>query len=229
MKKNTLPLIPELVEQCAKETNQFFKTGEGKKGTNCLQLFKQAVIQRDDQAWEAFYRQYAPLVKSWVLRHPAFQRTGEEADYFVNAAFARLWGALTPEKCDSFNDIRSVLSYLQTCTHSAILDKVRNRQAEWVDIDARVILNQLHTEESQFGKKVHQSLYCQEVLAAVNERLKTPQERMVLYEAYVLGLKPGEIFERHPDMFREVHDIYRIKENVLTRLRRDKELQKLFA
>jgi hypothetical protein len=42
-------------------------------------------------------------------------------------------------------------------------------------------------------------------------------------------MKPSEIYREYPQTFRDVKEIYRIKENILARLRRDKELQAFFA
>jgi RNA polymerase sigma factor (sigma-70 family) len=175
------------------------------------------------------YQQFGPLVKGWVLRHPAFPHTGEGADHFVNLAFMRLWGALTPEKCDEFDDTRSILRYLQTCTHSAIIDYLRSRRKELLDIDSMDVQYQIEKKREIISQQIHHAIYCRQVLEAARERLKTTQERLVFHEAYVLGMKPQDIYQQHPDEFHNVREIYRIKENILARLRRDKELQQMLA
>lgn len=218
--------LQNLIRECARETNAFFRDGQ-ETCTSCMALFRQAIVQRNEQAWEAVYQQYAPLVKGWVLKHPAFPRTGEEADVFVNGAFSRMWQAISPSKFTDFGDIKSVLRYLQVCTHSAIVDDLRQRQQmELVDIEAREVQLYLDLRGQSVEERIHHRLYSSQALAAALERMKTPQERLVLYEAFALGLKPSEIIQKHPDTFRDVKEIYRIKENILARLRRDKELQK---
>ncbi len=217
--------LQELAEACSRETSHFFQHGRG-ACASCLTLFKQAIVQRDEDAWEIIYRQYAPLVKGWVLRHPAFQQTGEDADIFVNMAFTRMWQAITPEKCANFNNIKSVLRYLQTCTHSAIVDEIRQRQFESLNIESREVQHQIDAHGPSIEERVHHRIYYKQAFDAVMQRMKTPQERIVLSTMFVSGLKPGEIILKHPEIFRDVREIYRIKENILARLRRDKELQK---
>ena len=224
------PSISELATQCERETSRFFRARqENEEGDSCLQLFRLAALKNDEKAWEAIYRQYAPLVKGWVLRHPAFPQTGEDADFFINMAFSRMWQAMTPEKCQRFDNIKSVLRYLQACTHSAIIDFVRNNQLEALDIETQKIHRKIEASVIDANERLHDRIYSKEALEIIEQRMKTPRESAVLYEAYVLGLKAGDIFQRHPEMFQSVKEVYRVKENILARLRRDKDLRELLA
>ncbi len=45
-----------------------------------------------------------------------------------------------------------------------------------------------------------------------------------MYAMFVLALKPREIMDAYHTIFRDVNEIYIIKENGLARLRRDPEL-----
>jgi len=215
--------------QCEQETTRFFRNDQEDEGDSCLKLFKLAGLQNNEEAWEAIYRQYAPLVKGWVLRHPAFPQTGEDAEFFINMAFSRMWRAMTPQKCEQFDNIKSVLRYLQACTHSAILDVVRNNQLELLDIEARELHQQNDANAAGSNERLYDMLYCKEALEIIKQRMKTVQEHTVLYESYVLGLKAGDIFQRHPELFQSVKEVYRVKENILARLRRDKVLQELLS
>ncbi|HHB89781.1 MAG TPA: sigma-70 family RNA polymerase sigma factor [Anaerolineae bacterium] len=219
----------ELARRCAHETQHFFERGQD-PCHSCLVLFRLAIIHQDEEAWEWIYQLYAPLVKGWVLKHPAFHQTGEDADAFVNGAFARMWKAITPEKCADFNDIKSVLRYLQICTHSAILDVVRQQRAELLNIEAREAQRQMKTNPTQsMEERIQHRIYCKQAFQAIQQRMKTPQEHRVLYEMFVLGLKPSEILAKHPELFRDAREIYRVKENILARLRRDKDLHDFLA
>ena len=58
----------------------------------------------------------------------------------------------------------------------------------------------------------------------VNEQLKDEQERQVIYAMFILALKPREIASQYPQMFNGANEVYRVKENVINRLRRSAEL-----
>jgi hypothetical protein len=50
-------------------------------------------------------------------------------------------------------------------------------------------------------------------------------ERRAAYYCFVLDLKPREVQERHPELYGSVDDVYRIKRNVLDRLRRNPRIR----
>jgi hypothetical protein len=54
-------------------------------------------------------------------------------------------------------------------------------------------------------------------------------ERLVAHESFALDLKPGEIFERYPLHFADTADVYRVKRNLLDRLRRNPRIRDLRA
>ena len=62
----------------------------------------------------------------------------------------------------------------------------------------------------------------------IQEELNGEDERVLIYLAYVQGMKSSEISNQHNGLFPSVEDVYRIKRNVLERLRRNRRLQMLF-
>ena len=69
----------------------------------------------------------------------------------------------------------------------------------------------------------------EELWRAIDARLHDEKERRVVYGSFVLALKPRELCAQYRDTFRDVREVYRVKENVLARLRRDAELARLFG
>jgi hypothetical protein len=65
--------------------------------------------------------------------------------------------------------------------------------------------------------------------AWVNERLNDEKERLVLHGLFVLALKPRELCDHYQNMFADVEEVYRIKQNILARLRRDVEFRKFLG
>ena len=63
----------------------------------------------------------------------------------------------------------------------------------------------------------------------IRARLNDEQERCLVYGAFILALKPREICEQFSGIFESVEEVYRVKQNVLARLRRDAELAKNLA
>jgi DNA-directed RNA polymerase specialized sigma24 family protein len=217
-----------IAHRCAQETQRFFQR-HAHDPRYCYELFRRAIVDRNERAWQLVYRQYRSLVEGWVVHHSAFPATGEEVQYFVNRALERMWAALTPDKFGRFPDLKALLRYLQMCVHSAILDEVRT--AESRTVNAQVDLQSARTRasgsttEDQAVARVHRDTVWQ----AVNARLQDEKERTVVHGSFVLGLKPRELCAQYGDVFRDVREVYRTKENVLARLRRDPEIQRLLG
>ena len=217
-----------IAHHCQEETELFFQ-GQAYDPRYCFELFCRAIIGRDQSAWQLVYAQYRPLVAGWVERHPAFPNSGEEAQYFINRAFEKMWAALTPEKFSHFSNLKSLLRYLQMCVHSVILDQIRvaERSVAAIHIDQVAALGGTKgpVAEEQALAQVHR----QEFWRKIDTRLRTEKERRVVYGSFILALKPREIHAQFRETFADVHEVYRVKENVLARLRRDAELQEFLG
>jgi hypothetical protein len=122
--------INELAQRCSEETNKFLKQNIS-NDRYCLEMFRRAIVNRDDDAWASIYQQYAPLVLTWVTQHQsAAPLLGQDGSGpLVNAAFAKFSQALTPAKMENFDSLAAVLKYLKMCVHSVVADEVRLRQA----------------------------------------------------------------------------------------------------
>lgn len=208
-----------IAHRCARETELFFQR-LSHDPRYCFELFRRAIIERSHRAWEFVYAQYQPQVARWAERHSAFSSCGEEVSYVVNRAFEKMWLSLTPDKFSRFPDLKSLLRYLQVCVHSVIVDHVRVAEQAIAGVPVK---HPGQTVEEQVLGRVQQ----QEFWGEIEARLRNEKERRVVYGSFILGLKPREIFMRYRETFRDVSEVYRVKENVLARLGRDTRLEKL--
>lgn len=166
---------------------------------------------------------------SWIERHAAFASSGEEVQYFVNRAFEKMWAALIPEKLHRFPDLKSILRYLQMCVHSVIIDFVRLKEYKTLLDDDQNSSSEHEAPGPSVEQHVIMQIEQEELWKRLTQRLKDEKEKRVIYGSFVLALTPRELYAQFPDTFRDVQEIYRVKENVLTRLRRDDELKTLLG
>ncbi len=209
--------------RCAQESDLFFKRQENDPRF-CFELFRRAICERQAGAWELVYRQYSPLVSRWVQRHSLFNALDEEVDYFVSGAFQKMWVVLTPDKFVQFPDLKSVLRYLQMCVHSVLVDHMRRQERASLledEVEEATPSGAPLPEEEVLDRVAQTELWQQ-----LTQRLKDDKERQVVYCTFVLALKPGDIYEQHRQTFASVNEVYRIKENLIARLRRDADLQR---
>ncbi len=217
-----------LRHRCTQESENFFHR-QNYDPRYCFELFRRAILQKNERAWESVYQQYQPLVISWVERHPIATALDEEVQYFVNRAFEKMWVVMTPEKFLEFDNLKSVLRYLQMCVHSCIVDHMRAK-------DRAILLEDEEMDPTSVDITEHETLEERAAAQAdavilwdwLAERLKNEQERVVVYGSFVLAMKPREIFEEYTGIFHDIKEIYMTKENVITRLQRDPNLAQLF-
>lgn len=221
--------VSSLAHRCAQETERFFNR-EAYDPAFCFELFRRAIVTGDQNAHERLYLQYQPLVASWVERHPNYHGTGEEVQYFVNRAFEKLWHALTPAKFGRFADLKSLLAYLKMCTHSALIDYSRTHRPSVIDeeLSSEHLAVGLDTSQDLEEDAVRQAERA-ELWRLIDARIDGEKERAVIYGSFVLAMKPAELQTQYANLFVDVKDVYRTKQNIIDRLRRDQTLLALLG
>jgi hypothetical protein len=216
-----LPLA-ELARRCREETLRFLRA-EPRDDSYCFELFELAVARRDPDAWEAIMAQYRGIVLAYVGQHAAARALDESDDYWLNRAFQRFWLAIAPERFGQFPDLPALLKYLKLCVHSVLLDEVRARRAGTttsLDELPETTLAPHDAEQGAISSLAGQQLW-QLIIAEVHDEA----ERKVAFLSFARDLKPAEIFSRHPSLYQSVADVYRIKRNLIERLRRNPDIR----
>lgn len=216
--------LTTLAKRCMLE-NERFNRGEQSETHFAYELFRRAIAERNQEAWEHIFACYAPLVERWVRRSSVLRSTGESMDYFIGAAFMRFSTTITPNRFESFSTLAGLLSYLQRCTFGAIIDSIRTRsRAEVLIGDAILSSPSLqHVPHEEALARVSGA----EFWELIDTLLHSANERLVIYYSFVQGMKPSEILAKRPDMFVSVNQVYTTKRNVLERLGRNQELREL--
>ncbi len=216
-----LPLV-ELARRCREETVRFLR-GEPRDDAFCFEIFQRAVVGRSDDAWEAIVFQYRGIVLACVRQHTVAAVLHEPDDYWVNRALQRFWGAVTAERFSQFPDLAALLKYLKLCVHSVLMDEVRARRASSsVSLDD---ISEATPERADAEKTVLGNLSGQQLWAAISREVQDEAEEKVAFLSFARDMKPGEIAERYPTLFESVSDVYRVKRNLIERLRRSAEIR----
>jgi DNA-directed RNA polymerase specialized sigma24 family protein len=214
--------LPTLVRRCATESDHFYHN-RPYDASFAHELFRRALVERDEIAWEHVYTHYSPLVESWVRRSGAFVGSGESSEFFVGAAFTKFWRAVSPERFATFATLAALLSYLQLCTGSVVIDSVRAQS--WAEMVADDSLPADQAPRGSADDEAIDRVSRAEFWRYIDTQLHCDAERAVVLGSFVLGMKPGEICDQRPDLFASVGDVYNIKRNVLSRLSRNPELR----
>jgi DNA-directed RNA polymerase specialized sigma24 family protein len=190
-----------------------------------MELFRRAIAERDEAAWIALYELYCPLVLTWVSQHQqAMHLLGQESGpQLVNAGFTKFAQALPPDKFPHFAGVAAILAYLKMCVRSVIADEVRTCNARPQETSLECMEQEPTIDnpaEAVIAKSTAQDLWL-----TIQSFLFNEQERVAIYLLYLLDMKPREVSQHRHDLFPTADDVYRVRRNVLERLRRNQGLQ----
>src|SRR6202049_729528 len=171
--------INELARCCSEETNKFLRQSVS-NDRFCLELFRRAIVQHDDDAWACIYQQYAPLVLTWVTQHQsAASILGQDGSApLVNAAFAKFAQALTPAKMSNFDTLAALLKYLKMCVHSVVADEVRSRQARQYEEALELIEHEPASDDP--ADDVVSNISAQGLWQVIQEEINGEHERRLI-------------------------------------------------
>jgi DNA-directed RNA polymerase specialized sigma24 family protein len=223
--------LAELAQRCHAETKKFYQNVEHDP-RYCYELLRRAFVLAQaerEQAWDLVYQQYKAQVFRWALHHPQFKASGEETDDIVHAVFERLYRVLTPDKFNQFPNLASILRYMQMCVHSVVIDVVRKNRLrgsleESLDEDETQMLRAVLIAEPADPNPDRRRFW-----DTASRKLKDDKERLVVKASYGWAMKPGEILEAYAGSFTDIDEIYRIKQNILERLKRDPDLREFWT
>jgi hypothetical protein len=188
----------------------------------CFELFRRALDERSQLAWQAIAAQYRALILSWV--HAA--RPEEAADETADEALERFWRTLAARNepvATRFPHTGALLRYMQQCAICAVLD-ARRRALRHARIAARARAEAIlappdPSPEEQAVERAERMDRLQRARAWV-AAVSDPAERLVVELSFAQGLSPAEIAARHPAQFADAQQVRQIKERVLRRARR---------
>jgi len=205
--------LRELVWACEEENRRRLR-GETHRDDFSRELFRRAICERDAAAWESLFTLYRGLVASWVRQHPASDSVSERDDC-VNLVFERFW-------------VAALLKYLKMCVHTVLIDEVRARRVAQQSLAAWPAEETL-TATTDVGAVAAARLADDELWDLVSREVTDEAERLLLYLTAGLDLSPRQIHARYPRVFSSIRDVYRIKRNVLDRLRRNQAVRRHLA
>ncbi|HZS76799.1 MAG TPA: hypothetical protein VFA41_09320 [Ktedonobacteraceae bacterium] len=188
----------------------------------CIELLRRALYEQKDDAWLAIEQCFGRFVRSWFWNHRyrdvALQRDSEEN--YLAQTFSRFWYAVREQQIE-FTSLAAILAYLHATLNGVLADTMRvclRRQARempWLELN--------DTEELAIEDPVDS----QAVWEAIQRFLPDERERRLAYLLYYCGLKPRDIVRHCPQEFDDVKEVYRLSQNILDRLRRNRERLRL--
>jgi RNA polymerase sigma factor (sigma-70 family) len=189
----------------------------------CFELFRRAIVEGCSLCWHYLHNQYYSLVRYWICQRAFLDP--DTIDDLTQDAFTAFWRFYTPDKLDRADGLGDVLYYLKSCAASAVAQACRKagKMPPEEELDEQMIDGCVSTHSAEASAL--QQADTGRLWAAVEACCNDERERLLVRLVFVAGLKPRYIAERFPDLFHDVSEVYRVKRNLLDRLRRDPIMQ----
>src|SRR5262245_42553070 len=152
------------------------------------ELFRRAIVERDDDAWAESAAHYRRLMLSWARDSSARMAVAESYEDLADHALGRAWMALSPTRFANFPSLGAVLAYLRTCVTAVVIDCARAEAARERMIGKLEVGDAASPEALVLG-----NLDRAELWRIVGGLIAGDQERVVVVESYLFALPPRTI------------------------------------
>ncbi len=204
--------LSALAYRSMREINNY-RRGEASNDQYCLEIFRRAMQERDDEAWHLLVGRFQEFLLAAFRRHPRCEAASrlDSPESYVARAFARFWVAVHDQQ-EMFTSLGAVLRFLRLCLNSTILDMLRSyARAREVPLPELDFAMEAAVEDQDEGS---------ELWEVIRTMLPSERERRLAFLLYPCNLKPREIVRLCPQEFSNVDEIYRLRRNIVDRLER---------
>lgn len=198
----------ELAALCVGEINNF-RRGEHGTETYSVELLGRATVRGNEEARAWIQQCFDELVLSWLHSHPDRVAASElhSEEYYVALTFERFWQVTALPQYIEFNSLTAALQCLQACLNGAMIDTLRtNSRSKKLPLLDPVEQGELRIENKFESNDVWYSL---------QKVIPNGDEQRLAYLLFHCGLKPRQIMLFCPQEFSDVHEIYRLRSNLL--------------
>ena len=200
------------------EAEKAYRQGKSLDRSPCLELFRLAIVLRNDDAWAILLEIYHPQVATWVNGHPLRYQVLETTETLVHHAWTRFWHALSPKRFAQREGwtLPHLMLFLKRCVDSAVRDAARRERRK-----RRIIpLEDVNPSVPNPSTDILQRMSREELWDAIVPLLKDDRERLVMELRYRQGIPPRKIIALYPDVFLDAEEVSRILRNIIRRLKR---------
>jgi hypothetical protein len=187
-----------------------------------VNALRRAIVQGDQDAQMWVQHHLGNIVRDWLQQHPNREAACrlESEEYYVAGAFERFWQLTTDQQLE-FNTLTKALPYLLVGLQGTVLDKLRI-----ASYPKETSLPGPGLPKELLVKSVTSSIEVWELLQRI---LLDVREQRLAYLLFHCGLSPQEIVHFRSQEFGDIHEIYRLRCDIIERIARSEVLSRVEA
>jgi hypothetical protein len=179
-----------------------------------LEMFRHALEEDDKHAQKMLQQKFSPILLDWIYGHPksdlACRLHAEE--YYIIETFRCFWYSLREQQKFDLTSMADVLSYLHISMNGVILDTLRNySRPQEAPLTSTSIAEEVHSNENGNSH---------EIWGLIEGKLSSARDQRMAYLLFQCALKPGEIVGSFPNEFSDVHEVSRMRRDIIEILSR---------
>jgi hypothetical protein len=215
-----LPLTV-LLEEAQRETAQF-RRQMPTQSRFALEVFRRALVLRDEAAWVGLYGLYQNVVATWIL-HRMHPSRVENLEALVNQTFAKFAQAIDARNFRSFATTAALLAYLKACASSVAADEGRRTQSRATEESLDRLAQPLPGVDP--AEVVCDRIAAHDLWQVIISVARDDAERLILEQNIQRGIAPRDLALAYPQWFPTAKAVYDTKRRLLERLRRDPRIR----
>jgi hypothetical protein len=203
--------ITELAAYCVGEINHF-RRGEPGTEKYSIELLRRATMLGEEEARTWAQQCLSELVVSCLSLHPnrgVASELGSEENY-VAQTFERFWQTTALTQQIEFNSLADALEYLHACLNGVIVDTLRT----YSRLQKKSVTDSSKPTELRIEGKCESK----DVWGSLKKVIPNGNEVRLAYLLFHCGLKPRQIMNFCPQEFSDLHEIYRLRSNLMNHL-----------
>lgn len=212
-----------IIEGCRKISRQRKREPAEKK--YCFELFRRAIEERQNQAWTALKQQYDGLIHHWIIGCSSTPLSWQDREDLIQDTWSNFHRALKKydiSLTEHFEHVGALLKFLHNCAYTVTIkhwkrhQKAKRLQEELIEIGTKVA----EAPEEATLKRIVTDTQRTALRMWREQHVTSTHEQVVFDCSFKEGLKPKQIAESYPEMFPDTKAVYRIKENLIKRVKR---------
>lgn len=212
--------LDQLIQCCHSATVAYLRTQHVSDDCYCLEIFRRAVQDHDENAWAFIYTTYSTKeflgehyllkwVRSWLNgRHGGVIRNAFTEEEIIQEVWLR-FAQSEAARSFSFESMSQLMSYLRRLINNFIMDVARRRAPQMIDISTEQdadsvdqLIRKVPDQTRPVDALMVQHEALEKLLGEISGQIVSNEREWLVFQAYFLEqLPPRKLYALHPDTF----------------------------